>query len=131
MATPREVARFGPMAAFVPNAVKAGDTIYVSGMVSIDESGRALHEGDLLGQCRQAYAHVRTALEHFGASMADIVDELVFVTDIAGAMREMADLWRVREEAYGCEPAAAQAVVEVRSLASPRFLIEIKCTAVV
>ena len=131
MSTSREVARFGPMAPFVPNAVRAGNTIYLSGMVSIDDAGRAVAEGDLHGQCRQAYTHVRAALAHFGASMADIVDEVVFVTDIATAMREMEELWRVRREAYGCEPAAAQAVVEVRSLASPRFLIEIKCVAVI
>lgn len=131
MATAREVARFGPMAAFVPNAVKVGSTIYVSGMVSIDASGRAVAEGDLVGQCRQAYTHVRAALEHFGASMADVVDEIVYVTEIATAMAAMDDLWRVREEAYGCVPAAAQALVEVRALASPRFLVEIKCTAVV
>ncbi|MBM3677989.1 MAG: RidA family protein [Actinobacteria bacterium] len=131
MATQREVARFGPMAPFVPNAVKVGDTIYLSGMVSIDERGRALAEGDLHGQCRHAYGHVRMTLEHFGATMADIVDETVFVTDIATTMREMEELWRVRKEAYGCEPQAAQAVVEVRSLASPKFLIEIKCVAVV
>jgi 2-iminobutanoate/2-iminopropanoate deaminase len=131
MGTPRTVARYGPMAPYVPNAVKVGDTIYLSGMVAIDDTGRAVCEGDLHGQCRQAYGHVRQALEHFGATMADIVDELVFVTDIGTAMREMDELWRVREEAYGCEPAAAQAVVEVRALASPRFLIEIKCVAIV
>lgn len=131
MSTPREIARFGPMAPFVPNGVRAGNTIYLSGMVSIDGEGRAVAEGDLLGQCRQAYAHVRATLEHFGATMADIVDEILFVTDIGAAMREMEALWDVRRAAYGCEPAAAQAVVEVRALASPRFLIEIKCVAVV
>lgn len=131
MATPREAVRSGPMAPYVPNAVKVGDTIYLSGMVSIDADGRAVAEGDMLGQWRQAYSHVRGALEHFGASMADIVDETVYVTDMRTTMEEMKALWQVRREAFGGEPAAAQAVVEVKGLASPRFLVEIKCVAVV
>jgi enamine deaminase RidA (YjgF/YER057c/UK114 family) len=63
--------------------------------------------------------------------MADIVDETVYVTDMRTAMQEMKTLWQVRREAFGCEPAAAQALVEVKGLSSPRFLVEIKCVAVV
>lgn len=131
MHTPREAVRFGPMAPFVPNAVRVGNTIYLSGMVSIDENGQAVAEGDMVGQWRQAYAHVRQALAHFGASMEDIVDETVYVTDMHATMREMKALWKARREAFGCEPAATQALVEVKGLSSPRFLVEIKCIAVV
>jgi enamine deaminase RidA (YjgF/YER057c/UK114 family) len=119
------------MAPYVPNAVKVGDTIYLSGMVSIDDAGHAVAEGDMVGQWRQAYSHVRAALEHFGASMSDIVDETVYVTDMRTTMQEMKVLWQVRRECFGCEPAAAQALVEVKGLSSPRFLVEIKCIAVV
>lgn len=131
MPTAREAVKFGPMAPYVPNAVKVGDTIYLSGMVSIDDEGHAVAEGDMVGQWRQAYSHVREALARFGASMADIVDETVYVTDMRTTMREMKTLWQVRREAFGCEPSAAQALVEVKGLSSPRFLVEIKCVAVI
>lgn len=131
MPTPREAVKFGPMAPYVPNAVKVGDTIYLSGMVSIDGDGQTVAEGDMVGQWRQAYGHVREALAQFGASMADIVDETVYVTDMRTTMQELKTLWQVRREAFGCEPAAGQTLVEVAGLASPRLLVEIKCVAVV
>jgi 2-iminobutanoate/2-iminopropanoate deaminase len=40
-------------------AVKVGDTIYVSGQVSHDDRGNIVGLGDMEAQMRQAYANIR------------------------------------------------------------------------
>ena len=63
-------------------AVKVGDTIYISGQVSHDDDGNILGEGEMEVQMRAAYANVVKLLEQYGASIENVVDEIVFVTDI-------------------------------------------------
>jgi 2-iminobutanoate/2-iminopropanoate deaminase len=63
-------------------AVRIGDTIIVSGQVGIDESG-ALVPGGVGGQTRAALQAIKTILEGLGASMADVVQARVFLTDFA------------------------------------------------
>jgi len=64
-------------------AVKVGDTIYVSGQVDHDEAGKVLYPGDMERQMRQAYANDKRVLAHFGATMDNIVDEVFFVVERA------------------------------------------------
>lgn len=56
MATEKDVVRFGPFAEAIASGVRTGDTIYLSGEVSVDEQGGAVGEGDMVAQVRQAYA---------------------------------------------------------------------------
>ena len=43
-----------PIAPYV-QGVKAGQTLYVSGMLSLDENGRVAHEGDAKGADKACY----------------------------------------------------------------------------
>jgi enamine deaminase RidA (YjgF/YER057c/UK114 family) len=63
-------------------AVAAGEFIFVSGCTSISD-GKIVHEGDLGRQTEQALLNVSAALEQFGASLADVVQTRVYVTDIS------------------------------------------------
>ena len=129
MATERQVARHGPFADFIANGVKVGNMIYLSGQVSVDDQGQVVAQGDLVAQSRQAYAHIRSALEELGATMADIVDETVFVTDISAVMANLEPLFAARAEAYGGQPQVSQTLVQVAALVMPELMIEIKCVA--
>lgn len=129
MAQQREVARYGMLGQFIANAVKVGDTIYVSGMVSIDDDGNVLDEGDVVAQTRNAYEHVKDALGRLDGTMDDIVDESLYVTDVANVMENVEAVWAARAEAYGRDPDVTQTMVEVSSLVFPGLMIEIKCTA--
>ena len=62
-------------------AVKVGDTIYVSGQVSHDDNGNIVGRGDKEAQMPQAYTNIQKSLAKYGATMENIVDEIVFVTD--------------------------------------------------
>jgi len=66
-------------------SVKVGDTIYLSGQVSHDDQGNVLGEGDMEVQMRAAYANVAKVLAQNGATIENVVDEIIFVTDMDAA----------------------------------------------
>jgi enamine deaminase RidA (YjgF/YER057c/UK114 family) len=105
--------------------VKVGDTVYVSGQTGYDENFQ-IAVGDMDAQMRQAYATIAVVLDSLGATMADVVDETLFVTDVmAAATCGLA----VRTQAYGGPPRVASTLVEVQALGSPDMMVEIKCQA--
>src|SRR4028119_562651 len=63
-------------------AVKVGDTIYLSGQISHDDKGEIVGVGNVEAQIRQAYVNIKKLLAEYGASVDNIVDETWFVTDI-------------------------------------------------
>jgi enamine deaminase RidA (YjgF/YER057c/UK114 family) len=129
MTATRRVVREGPFRKIIADGVKVGDTIYLSGQVSVTHDGETVGAGDLAAQLRQAYRNVATVLESFGATMADIVDETLFVTDIVGFLDNADALFGIRTEMFGGEPQISQTLVEVSRLGSADWLLEIKCMA--
>lgn len=125
----RQVIRTGPFKSVIPDGVRMGDTIYLSGQVSVDEAGELLAAGDFGDQLRQVYRNTRKVLLQFGADMADIVDETVFVVDIDAFLAKETGSFNIRRDAFGAEPQVAQTLLQVSRLASPAWLVEIKCVA--
>ena len=107
-------------------AVKVGDTIYLSGQVSNDDSGNIVGRGDMEAQMRQAYANVRKVLSQYGATMDNIVDEILFVTDMNTAF---AAAVKCRNEVFSGAPVVPSTIVQIQRLAFPELMIEIKCVA--
>ena len=107
-------------------AVKVGDTIYLSGQISHDEQGNIVGVGDMETQMRQAYDNIQKLLAQYGATMDNIVDEVVFVTDIDAAMDAAA---KCRQEIFSGIPVLASTLVQLQRLAFPELTIEIKCVA--
>jgi enamine deaminase RidA (YjgF/YER057c/UK114 family) len=132
MAIRKETAEFG-----VPwedtygyaQAVRAGDTIYVSGQLSHDDQGNLLGVAppDMAAQMRQAYANAARILARFGASLEDVVEEVLYVTDMEKAF---AAAGPVRKEAYGsARPPVASTILVTPRLALAAQMIEIKFVA--
>jgi 2-iminobutanoate/2-iminopropanoate deaminase len=107
-------------------AVKVGDTIYLSGQISHDEKGEIVGIGDVEAQMRQTYVNIKKLLAEYGAGVENIVDETWFVTDMEAGS---AAAGKVRKEIFSGSPAAALTVVQIGRLAFPELLIEIKCVA--
>ncbi len=107
-------------------AVKAGDTIYISGQVALTARGAISGVGDMRAQMREAYAGVERVLAEYGADMSHVVDEVLYVTDVAAASAVAGD---VRREVYGGTFELASTLLQVAALAAPDLLIEIRCTA--
>jgi 2-iminobutanoate/2-iminopropanoate deaminase len=107
-------------------AVKVGDTIYVSGQVSHDDKGDIVGRGDMEVQMRQAYANIQNVLAQYGVTMENMVDETLFVTDMDAAFPAAV---KCRQDVFSGTPAVASTIVQIQRLAFPELMIEIRCVA--
>jgi 2-iminobutanoate/2-iminopropanoate deaminase len=107
-------------------AVKIGDTIYVSGQVSHDDNGNIVGRGDMEAQMRRAYVNIQKLLVHYGATMENIVDEILFVTDMDAAFGAAV---KCRQEVFSGNPVVASTIIQIQRLAFPDLMIEIRCVA--
>ncbi|GGD64108.1 pyrimidine utilization protein C [Croceicoccus mobilis] len=62
---------------------KAGNTIYVSGVLALGEGGSVLHVGDAAAQTRHVLEVIKTTVEAGGGTMADIAMNHIFLKDLA------------------------------------------------
>ena len=95
--------------------------------MGVDERGSA--PDDIVAQTVLAYQNVKAVLAEFGATLDNVVEETVFVTDMAETMSQVQEIFDARASAYGQRPEVAQTLVGVSALVDPAFKIEIKCTA--
>ena len=108
-------------------AVKVGDTIWLSGQVSHDDRGNIVGLRDMEAQMRQAYTNIQKLLAQYGATIDNVVDEVLFVTDMDAAF---AAAVKCRPEIFsGTTPIVASTIVQIQRLAFPELLIEIRCVA--
>ena len=97
-------------------AVRIGDTLYVSGSVGAGEMAGAIH---------QAYDELKKTLAAHGLDFRNVVKENVFSTDLDAFIKNK----DIRKEYYGSDyPAATW--VQVQRLYLPTFVVEIEITAV-
>ncbi len=107
-------------------AVKVGDTIFLSGQTSHDEKGSIVGIGDMEAQMRQAYANIRKVLALYGVTIDSIVEETLFVTDMNTAYAAAA---KCRSDIFSGSPIVASTIVQIQRLAFPDLMIEIRCVA--
>ena len=110
-----------------------GRTIYLAGVGAEDETAPAgasapiRHLGDPYQQCVYAYDKIKRSLAAHGATLADVVKQVVYVTDI----RYQAPVGKCRGEAYAGGPIPANTFLVINGLAIQGMLLEIDVTAVV
>jgi len=64
-------------------AVRVGDTLYLSGQIGIQPGTLKLVPGGIGPEARQAMSNIKTSLEAHGYSMSDVVKCTVMLADIA------------------------------------------------
>ncbi len=64
-------------------AVRAGDTVYISGQIPLDPATGGLVSGDIELEIRRAFDNLAAIAEAAGGSLADAVKVTVFLTDLA------------------------------------------------
>ena len=64
-------------------AVRAGNTIYVSGQVALDPATGTMISGDIDAEIRRVFENLKAIIQASGASFADVVKVSVFLTDLA------------------------------------------------
>lgn len=106
-------------------AIKVGDTIYVSGQIPFVPETMELISEDVKEQTKQSLENVKAILEEAGASFNDVVKATVFIKD----MNDFGKINEVYAE-YFVENKPARACVEVARL--PKDVkVEIEVIAVV
>lgn len=123
----KKLLREGPYADFFSQGVLAGNVLTLAGQIATDENGNV--PDGIKDQMISCYKNIQRILDHFDASMENIMDETWFVTDVDDVMDNVADLFSERESIYGCKPEVSQTLVGTTALVSPDLKIEIKCIA--
>lgn len=77
--TPRAPAAIGPYS----QAVRAGNTVYLSGQIPLDPQTMEMVKGDIRAQIRQVFENLAAVAEASGGSLANAVRLTVYLTDLA------------------------------------------------
>lgn len=102
-------------------AVRAGDTVYLSGQIPFDPATGELVSGDIEAEIRRVFDNLKAVAEAAGGTLGHVVKLTVFLTD-------MANFPKVNEvmATYFKAPYPARAAIGVASL--PRGArVEIEC----
>ena len=108
------------------DGVRAGDTLWVSGMLATDAAGNLVGEGDVVAQAEQVFKNIEAVLDAAGATFADVVKVVVYVRN----MDDRPAINPIRQKYFG-ESRPASTLVEVSRLALPGALVEIDAVAYV
>ena len=118
--TPDAPAAIGPYS----QAVRVGDTVYVSGQIPIDPATGAFAGEDIRTQTRQCLKNLGNILKEAGTDLSHVVKTTVMLQDIG----DFAAMNEVYAEAFA-EPFPARAAFQVGALPKGA-LVEIECVAV-
>ncbi len=124
-----------------PHARKVGNLLFLSGIgpraagtsasdpqvpgLTLDKSGN-FEQFDFEAQVHAVFANVKAVLEASGATLADLVDVTVFLTDMQRDFRVFNKLYA--EYFKEIDPKPCRTTVEVGALPTP-IAIELKCIA--
>lgn len=128
-----------PVGAY-PHARRVGGMLYLSGIgprkrgskaipgVTLDERGNVVAK-DIEQQCRSCFDNVRAVMEDAGVPWANIVDVLVFLTDMDS---DFETYNRVYAEYFAGDgnPNPTRTTIEISKLPTP-IAVEVKVVAVV
>mgnify|MGYP001816936546 CR=1 FL=1 len=105
------------------DAVRLGDTLYLSGKLGTIPGTATLVEGGIQPETRQTLENIKASLERHGSSMDRVVKCTVFLADIAewGAMNEVYRTYfpknRPARSALGASGLALDGRVEIECIA--------------
>jgi 2-iminobutanoate/2-iminopropanoate deaminase len=114
-----------PSSALFSQAVKVGSAVYVSGIVGIDPNTNQMAGSTIQEQTRQALVNCENILRAAGATLANVVDVLVLLTEPS----DFAGLNEAYAKFFPADP-PARAVAKL-GVELPNVLVSIKLTAIV
>ena len=104
-------------------AIRAGDTVYISGTVAVSGEGRIVGVGDVQAQTVCVLESIAAIVEAAGGSMRDIVFNQVFLKDLS----DFRDMNRAYAQFFPDHPPARYCVQS--PLVRDEFLVEIAAIA--
>ena len=92
-------------------AVRVGDTVYLSGQIPLDPATGELVGGDIAAQTRRVFANLAAVCEAAGGSLADLVRVGIYLVDLGDFAAVNAAM------AESCaQPYPARSTIEVSAL---------------
>ena len=120
MQSPDASAAIGPYS----QAIRAGDTVYLSGQIPLDPKTMQIIEGDIEAQANRVFANLAAVAKAAGGSLNDIVKLSILLTDLG----EFAKVNEIMSSHFAA-PYPARATYQVAAL--PRGArIEVEATLV-
>ena len=111
-----------PLAPYSPG-VKAGETVYVSGVLAMDANGNIVGPGNIKAQTQQVIESIRSVIEEAGGTLADVAFNQIFLADL----NHYAEMNEVYGKYFG-ENSPARYCIKAE-LVKPEFLVEISSIA--
>lgn len=111
-----------PLAPYSPGTL-AGNTLYVSGMLPMDEQGNSVGVGDVRTQTYAVMDAIKAVVDSAGAQMTDIAYSMIFLKNLD----DYAEFNSIYAEYFPTEPPARFCIRA--DLVRPEFLVEVACIA--
>src|SRR5437870_4370751 len=111
------------------HAVRVGSTLYVSGEVALDSTGRLVGVGDLRAQAAQAFANLATVLRIGGTTPADVAKLTIYVVNYSP--KDLETIRAAAPEFFPQRNPPAGTVIGVESLPQDGLLIAVDATAAI
>lgn len=92
-------------------AVRAGDTVYLSGQIALDPASMTLVEGGIEAQTRRVFDNLTAVCRAAGGELADVVKLQIYLPDLS----HFETVNAIMKE-YLAEPLPARAALGVRAL---------------
>jgi 2-iminobutanoate/2-iminopropanoate deaminase len=108
------------------DAVRAGDLLFISGIVGVDGRGALVGGDDVAAQALQVFENMRAVLDEAGCRFEDVVKVTVYLTDVDDRPR----INPVRRKVFG-DARPSSTLVEVSRLAVPGAKVEIDAVALI
>ena len=108
------------------DAVRAGELLFISGLIGVDGTGALVGGDDVAAQARQVFENMRAVLDEAGCRFEDVVKVTVYLTDVDDRPK----INPVRQEVFG-DARPASTLVEVSRLAVPGAKVEIDAVALI
>lgn len=105
------------------SATRAGNTIYVSGILAVDADGETVGVGDIAAQTHCVIGQIEQILKAGGADIADVAFNHIFLRNMA----DYAAFNAVYQQYFGSRPPARYCIR--CDLVKPEFLVEITAIA--
>lgn len=128
-----------PVGAY-PHAKRVGNLLFLSGVgprrrgckdipgVTLDASGNVIAK-DIRAQCISCFDNIRAVLEEAGSAWENIVDVLVFLTDMKGDFKAYNEMYAEYFAGDG-KPNPTRTTIEINALPTP-IAIELKVIATI
>lgn len=103
---------------------ETGRLMFIAGQVGVDADGNLVGD-DIEAQTRQAYENIRLILQAEGIDLDHVLHTDVFLVDVQS---DLDGYLAVRKDVFPKDPPPST-LVEVQSLVSPEYRVEVKAVA--